>query len=176
MSLISKIYKEFNIRLILSELFENTTIETQAATIKNSVPMENIVSLKCTEKKEYYELSSAQKRLYVLNQMDRKGISYNIFKWYLIEGEFDRDQFKDVFNKLIKRHESLRTSYEMIDNRPVQRVYKDVEFEVEFYNSKGGGIEAIKNSFMRPFDLSRAPLLRVGLVRTDELKHIFHTL
>jgi amino acid adenylation domain-containing protein len=116
-----------------------------------------------TEKNEYYTLSSAQKRLFILQQMDDSGTIYNMPSLSILEGDLDSKRLEQAFKKLIKRHESLRTSFEMIVGEPVQRIHENVEFEIENYAS------SIKN-FIRPFDLSQAPLLRVRMVKGDDKK------
>ncbi|MCP5103585.1 MAG: amino acid adenylation domain-containing protein, partial [bacterium] len=58
-------------------------------------------------------------------------------------------------------HESLRTSFHMRDNQPVHKIHHDVEFQ----------IETPIVHFVRFFDLSAAPLLRVGVLKTGEEKY-----
>ncbi|MCP5107711.1 MAG: non-ribosomal peptide synthetase, partial [bacterium] len=56
-----------------------------------------------------------------------------------------------------------RTSFVMVDDQPVQRVHDEVEFAIEYY-----GEDVYLKGPRRGFDLSRAPLLRVGLVKRGE--------
>jgi len=125
-----------------------------------------------TEKKEYYPLSSAQRRLFVLKQLDPDGLGYNLPKVVTVEEELERPRLKNVFQQLIERHEILKTSFEMKDGEPIQRIHHRVPFEIEYYDMAGtrGEIQDIKsiiqNSFIRPFDLTSPPLLRVGLLKT----------
>ncbi len=63
---------------------------------------------------EYYSVSSAQKRLFVLNQLEDINISYNMPGAIMIEGELDQERLENVFKTLVDRHESLRTSFEMM--------------------------------------------------------------
>ncbi|MCP5053157.1 MAG: non-ribosomal peptide synthetase, partial [bacterium] len=73
MSLISKIHKHFDVRISLGEIFSNRTIQQQAAIIRENHERsreETYQSIKAVEKKEYYALSSAQKRLYILHRLE----------------------------------------------------------------------------------------------------------
>ena len=81
--------------------------------------------------------------------------------------------WNNTFAKLIQRHESLRTSFVIIGEEPVQRIHKYKSF-AELFQKRlpEGPPEAIIKSFIRPFDLSQAPLLRVGLVKLEEDKHL----
>ena len=191
MTLISRIHKDFDIRIPLGDIFSNNTIEKQTAIIEKMKP-EFHVSLAPVEKKDYYPLSSTQNRLYVLQQMDLNSTGYNMPYVFLIEAEPDREKIKKTFKNLVKRHENFRTSFELIGDEPVQRIHDQIEFEIEhkkvegqqssFFEGTRGlapmpGESAARssqltaahiNSFVLPFDLTRAPLLRVGLM---ELPH-----
>ncbi|MCP5054866.1 MAG: AMP-binding protein, partial [bacterium] len=75
--LIAKIHKEFNVKIPLALIFKSPTIKGLAKHIREA--SRNVYqSIKAAEKKEYYPLSSAQKRIYVLHQMERVQTSYNI--------------------------------------------------------------------------------------------------
>ena len=64
----------------------------------------------------------------------------------------------------------------MIDEEPVQRIYEDVEFEIEYYDLTAAGTGSaageIDRPFVRPFDLSRPPLLRVRVIKEENNRHI----
>jgi tyrocidine synthetase-3 len=174
MTLISRIHKSFDIRIPLGDIFNNTTIEKQAAIIEGMKP-ETHVSLEPVEKKDYYPLSSTQNRLYVLQQMDLNSIGYNMSYFLLIEAEPGRKKIEKTFKNLVERHESFRVSFELIGDEPVQRIHDQVEFKIEDFKQipkpETGGHHSsfiIHHSFIRPFDLSHAPLMRVGLM---ELPH-----
>jgi hypothetical protein len=80
----------------------------------------------------------------------------------------DRERLEQTFKKLIERHESLKTFFEMIEGKPVQRVRKNVGFGIEYKDA--GSFDApreIIEYFGRPFDLAQPPLIRVGIIETD---------
>jgi len=124
MTLISRIHKEFNIKFAVKDIFLLPTIEKLSELIENS----NQTIYKTIEKleeRDYYELSSAQKRLYLLNQMEEgSSITYNIPLAMVIEGRLDLNRFVDSVNYIIKRHETLRTSFDFINDEPVQIIHK----------------------------------------------------
>jgi len=181
-SLTSKIHKEFNVRVSLSEFFKAPYIRQTAEYIQNSAG-EEYLPPEPVEEKEYYRLSSAHKRLYVLQELESDSISYNMYTVVSVEGEPDMERFEEIFQKLVRRHESFRTSFHMMDNEPVQRTHDEVEFEMEYYQveeevkvkdnegTRGLAPLFIKN-FIRPFDLSRAPLLRAGLIKSGPNRYI----
>jgi amino acid adenylation domain-containing protein len=182
--LVSKIHKVFQVNVPLAEIFKTPTIRNLSNYIKASVK-EKYHAVEPVEKKEYYPLFSAQKRLYILYQMDQQGVGYNIPSFQVLEGEIDKIRLEQTFKMLIARHESLRTSFHMIIDEPVQRIHNKVEFEIEYKDLATEGTEVEKKKrrreedekiriedFVRYFDLTEAPLLRVRLVKEKEDRHI----
>jgi len=176
-SLISRIEKESHVRIPLGEIFNAPTIRGQSRVIKNS-KISIYRSLEPQEKKDYYPLSSAQKRIFILQQMDENGTGYNMPEAILLEGEVEGTDLETVFTTLIKRHESLRTSFTLLEKEPVQRISDRVDFKIEYYlstekyKSDTKETEQLLKKFIRPFQLSRAPLIRIGFVSTADIKHI----
>jgi len=171
MSLISKIHKELDIRIPLGEIFYHPTIQTQAEIIKKSTK-EKFIPINPSEEKEYYPLSSSQKRMYVAHLLETESKSYNIPSIMVIEGEMDPSILDRAFRGLIKRHDSLRTSFITVDDEPVQKIHPGVTFNVDFYEAGHEESQKIVENFIRPFDLTRAPLLRAGVIKTDENRYI----
>jgi amino acid adenylation domain-containing protein len=181
--LMSRIHKELNVKVPLAEIFKTPSIRRLAEFIKGAVE-HKFLPIKKAEKKEYYILSSAQKRLYILQQMDVDSTAYNMPAIMTLKGDFQRKKFEEIPGKLIERHESLRTSFIMIsiENKPVQRIHEEVEFPIHHWEVGAPGklvddrdkeIKAIVENFTRPFDLSKAPLLRIGLIKITREKYLF---
>ncbi|UCH97246.1 MAG: amino acid adenylation domain-containing protein, partial [Candidatus Aminicenantes bacterium] len=176
---ISRIHQYFNIRLTLADIFKTPTIRGLARTIKGAVRIEDkYYPIEKVEKKEYYLLSSAQKRLYILDQVEFASTSYNMPEVYQLAEEPDKSRLEQAFRQLIQRHESFRTSFIMPDDEPVQQIHDEVKFEIEYFdlateNTEGVAppTSTIKN-FIRPFGLSRPPLLRAGLIKTENEKSL----
>ncbi|NIM15005.1 MAG: amino acid adenylation domain-containing protein [Candidatus Aminicenantes bacterium] len=166
--LAAKIHREFNIKVPLAVIFDIPVMRELSGYIKDAAK-EDFISIQPMEKKEFYALSSAQKRLYALYRMDPGSTVYNTYTVMRLEAEPDREMLETVFPKLIERHESLRTSFVLAAEEPVQRIHNEVAFEIEY---EGKNPKQIIRDFVRPFDLSRAPLLRIGLVRLEGKKHI----
>jgi len=164
-SLASAVHKTFNVRLPLPRLFEMPVFAELSRYIKTAAE-DPYRPLGPVEEKEYYPLSSAQQRFYVLQQMDPGSESYNITEITQLEGELESEGLETAFRKLIRRHESLRTSFRLAGNGPVQEIHERVEFKIETHG------DPRIDRFVRAFDLSRAPLFRVGIVKTGENRHL----
>jgi fengycin family lipopeptide synthetase D len=169
--LVSRIHKDFNVEFPLREIFKRPTIAEMAIYIKDA--QESIYSsIQPVEENEYYPMSSAQKRLYILDQLEGAGTAYNMPTVMIIEGKLDRARFEESFKHLIQRHETLRTFFAIIDGQPVQKSRQEVDFNITYLESPAQNLTELVNEFIRPFDLKKGPLLRVCLVKIGEDRHM----
>ncbi|MBZ9636379.1 non-ribosomal peptide synthetase [Clostridium sp. FP1] len=175
-TLVSKIHKELNVEVPLREIFKFPTIKGMSKYIE-STEKSIYSSIEIVEDKEYYEASSAQKRMYMLQQFELDSTGYNIPGVMWVEGRFEAGRLVKAFIELIRRHETLRTSFEIIEDKIVQRINESVNlkldhFEVDCNENQEKAVDNIVRDFVKAFDLNKAPLLRVGLIKLKEEKHI----
>jgi amino acid adenylation domain-containing protein len=169
--LISRIHQLFDVKMSLGEMFDQSTIRGLAALIKESAA-DTFSSIKPVEKKEYYPLFSAQKRLYILQQMDPDSIAYNLPRVVMLEGEVEISRLEKVFQELTNRHESLRTSFHLIQNVLMQKIHQEVSVPLVYWEMEEEAAREKVKAFIAHFDLKKAPLLRVGLIKTGAHSHI----
>ncbi|ARU60251.1 hypothetical protein CBW65_03620 [Tumebacillus avium] len=113
----------------------------------------------------HYPASSAQKRLFVIHELEPFSVKYNLSKTINIKGPLDIDRLQLVFEKLVKRHETLRTSFRLENGEPVQYVMEQLPFSIELYEAAEADVDDVLSRFIRPFDLSNPPLFRVGVIK-----------
>ncbi len=169
----ARIMKELKVELPLQQIFKTPTIKDLAeyvAVTKESVSEHELTqAIEPVEEREYYPVSSAQKRLFVVNELDDHSTTYNMPLVLNVKGQLNPDRLEKVIKNLIERHESLRTSFMLIAGDPVQQIHEDVEFsiqrfEVEEQIDLEKEVQQLIKEFVKPFELNKAPLLRVGLV------------
>ncbi|KJB84663.1 hypothetical protein AZ66_29620, partial [Paenibacillus sp. E194] len=171
-TLVSKLHKEENISLSLRDVFRNPTLEAMAA-LMEAAQGRTFSPIPTVEEKDVYPVSSVQKRLFILHQLEGAEQSYNMPGALLLEGDVDRNRLEHAFRQLITRHETLRTGFEMVNGEPVQRIYPTVEFVVEEMSAvEGAEAEKQIRQFIRAFDLSTPPLFRAGLIELAPQRHI----
>ncbi len=173
--LLSKLHKELNVKLPLAELFRTPTIRELVEFIKGEeekIKEEQFESIKPVELKDYYVLSSAQKRLYVHQQVNPEDTGYNVPSVIILEKEPGRKRLEEAFNKLLHRHESLRTSFETVDGKPRQRIHDHITLTLRYYEAGEKGVAEILRQVVRPFDLSSPPLMRAALIKENENRYI----
>jgi amino acid adenylation domain-containing protein len=179
MSLIGKIHKVFAKRISLGEIFQNVTVEKQAVLIEEALA-KDFIPLQPVEEKEYYEATPAQNRIYLfsLRQQGEEKTVYNLPQIMIMEGEAEPERLDLLFRKLIRRYETLRSFFHLQEGRLVQGTTKEVGFEILCPNPTVEGevdLNEISRQFITPFDLDKAPLLRVGLLKLGENKHVLMT-
>ncbi|MCP5055087.1 MAG: AMP-binding protein, partial [bacterium] len=161
-ALASALHKALNVKVPLVEIFSRQTVKELARFIREAA-IHRHAAIEPVEKKEYYPLSSAQMRLYILQQMDIEGTVYNIPTFIPLPVEPDTSRLEGAFNQLILRHESLRTSFHVMgDRQQVQRVHDEAALETGYFKTRL--YSSVLKDFIRPFDLSRAPLMRVMVI------------
>lgn len=170
--IITEIHKTFGIEISPKEIFALHTIRRLAERMNASGGQKNSYSQipKVTES-SCYPVSSAQKRQYILNRISG-GISYNLPGGMALEGRIDADRIKSVFQRIVKRHESLRTRFGLREGEPVQIIENSIEFKIDYAHAPESSDDNLMEAFVKPFDLSAAPLLRVRLVSFSDEKHV----
>ncbi|QPF43658.1 non-ribosomal plipastatin synthetase PpsC [Bacillus subtilis] len=171
-ALVSRIAKEFDVQVPLKDVFAHPTVEGLAAVIREGTdsPYE---AIKPAEKQETYPVSSAQKRIYVLQQLEDGGTGYNMPAVLELEGKLNPERMGRAFKELIKRHESLRTAFEQdAGGDPVQRIHDEVPFTLQTTVLGARTEEEAAAAFIKPFDLSQAPLFRAQIVKVSDERHL----
>ncbi|MCP4146277.1 MAG: non-ribosomal peptide synthetase, partial [bacterium] len=192
MEISSKIHKELDVNIPMAEIFKKPTPAGLTEYITKA-GRDKYRSIPPVEEKAFYPLSSAQKRLYLLQYLEPANKGYNMLTLFELEGKLLKERMQNTFRQLTTRHESLRTSFHMINEKPVQKIHRDIEFGVDYYDGRerrkaedkgedeGQGPankfsiiyrQWLINEFFRPFDLEKAPLLRVGVITSEEDKHL----
>lgn len=127
----------------------------------------------------HYPVSHAQQRLWLLCQMgDENNIAYNMPASLLFEGKLNRNCLTNAFNELIKRHESLRTSFIFAERELRQQIQNITDFQIPYteLTAETNPEECVRKKFieeaMTPFDLEKAPLIRVSLVKLSQDRHV----
>jgi amino acid adenylation domain-containing protein len=129
---------------------------------------------------ETYPLSHTQRRLWYLAQWQPESAAYNAPSAFRLRGPLDADCLHESLDALVKRHESLRTTFRTIGGAPAQRIAPsaalprttldlsarpEAERETEL-------ARALRAECGRPFDLSRDLMLRALLVRLGREEHV----
>ncbi len=168
---VAQIHKHLQKKLSVIDVFQYPTIKQLAVYLKQMQP--NIyLSIQPTARQEFYPLSSVQKRIYIMSQLEGTGVNYNAPRAILIKGKLAKEELNAFFQTLIARHESLRTSFVIEGGEPVQKIHEQVDFKVLNIKSSEERVKTDLEGFIRSFLLDTAPLIRVVLAKIAEEKHV----
>lgn len=166
-TLCCRINEHFGTGLTISQVYQNCTVLEMAELVKK-LPGKNPKPIPIVPEMEYYKTSSAQKSLFVVYEIDKESTVYNLPFALSIQGKVDIKRIDDALHRLVKKHESLRTSFHMKEAQIVQRVGKNVNLKLDCIKGEENNIHEIINTFILPFDLSQAPLFRAQLIELSE--------
>jgi amino acid adenylation domain-containing protein len=127
-----------------------------------------------------FPLSFAQQRLWFLEQLTPDSALYNILFALSLKGSLDRNALEQSINEIVRRHDVLRTKFQMRDAQPIQIICESVEISLEsvdihqlLWQEKERRLRAlIHELYETPFDLVNGPLVRARLLRLDQFEHI----
>ncbi|WP_437630406.1 non-ribosomal peptide synthase/polyketide synthase [Sorangium sp. So ce854] len=132
-------------------------------------------------------LSSAQERFWFLDRLIPGSCAHVLVVAARLEGPLDRAALAQSLDAVVRRHESLRTTFPAVDGAPVQVVSDAAPGVKAALDPSGdlvdlGGLPAgerdaawrrlARLEAQRPFDLAEGPLLRVRLLRLTDREHV----
>src|SRR5262249_52044248 len=120
---ISRLRDAFQIELPLRTLFVSPTVAETAQKIASH--LEQGTSLETSEiepisRDGELPLSFAQQRLWFLDQLETGSSSYNMPAAVRLKGVLKADALEQSFREIVRRHEVLRTTFRMVNGRPIQ--------------------------------------------------------
>lgn len=164
------IYEKTKVRISMQKLFENPTVSKLANLIQSHKNIiDNLDKIPKAIKKDYYHLSSGQKRIYYASQIAGSSSTlYNMPGSIIFDKKPNIERLNECFEKLIERHSSLRTYFEIINEEVYQKLSSSIQFKVEELSDSNDSIDDIMKEFVRPFDLSKAPLFRASIIKQND--------
>jgi amino acid adenylation domain-containing protein/non-ribosomal peptide synthase protein (TIGR01720 family) len=181
---ISRIRENFHVELPVRALFESPTVaalaETVAANRDEGEGSASVSLVKVERDGEALPLSFAQQRLWFLDQYEPNSAAYNIPAAVRLSGVLNFAALERTFDEVVRRHESLRTSFVVADGEARQKIAPSLRMKLPVLDLREmphGEREAAVQRMaleeaLRPFDLSKVPLLRASLLRLAEREHV----
>ena len=125
-------------------------------------------------------LSFGQEALWFLSRLQMTGSAYHVPQALRLRGALDESALEKSLSALVSRHEALRTTFVVENDRPVQRVLKEAKVLIRKHDlgqdvtdeRKKKIEELLRSEATLPFDLSRGPLFRASLLRLGNEEHI----
>ncbi|NOK32233.1 amino acid adenylation domain-containing protein [Corallococcus exercitus] len=181
---VSRVRTETGAQLPLRALFEAPSVESLASRVeaalrsRQAVPRPPLVAVARTGP---LPLSFAQQRLWFLDRLQPGSVHYNIPAALRLDGPLDTEALTRGLRELVHRHEALRTTFHAReDGEPVQHPHAQGELTVSRVElrqlpeaEQDAEVRRLAlEEARRPFDLTRAPLMRATLLRLSEQRHV----
>ena len=125
-------------------------------------------------------LSFAQQRIWFLSQLGPLSSAFNIGRPIRLRGPLDIDALSRSVNEIVRRHESLRTTFHTIDGAPVQRVQPFVDRPIDVADASHlqdetripEMVREISTEYQQPWNIETGPLLRAKLWKLGGDDHL----
>ncbi|OAB26481.1 hypothetical protein PMSD_25170 [Paenibacillus macquariensis subsp. defensor] len=188
----SHIAKAFDLRIPLPVMFQHLTISTlaqyvqerldqrsQDPAIESSAKETSFYSVLQGNNTEYrrmhengrYPVSYAQNQLLIHDAIHDGSVVYNMPLAVRLTGELDSGRLRKAFQRLVHRHEALRTSFSEIDGKYAQTIHESAEVSLQESTIESSDMDTVIHEFTQPFDLGEAPLLRVKVLHVNHQDH-----
>ncbi|WP_297418108.1 non-ribosomal peptide synthetase [Clostridium sp.] len=177
----SKLYKKYGFHILISDILKVKTVRNIAGYIKENKQHNKYTPILKDETLKEYPLTSNQRSMFILNKINKVGITYNLHDLIEIEGKINVENINLAYKKLIKEEESLRTFFKMKDGEIVQIINEDVDANIEIidysdiYKDRkltSEDIKKILKNLIKEFDLEKAPLIRMYLIKIAEERQL----
>jgi len=181
--LVSRVRDVFEVELPLRAIFEASTVAELALRIEGMTLGAGdgaTAALTATVRGATAPLSFAQQRLWFLDQYESGSSFYNVPAAVRLRGTLDLPTLQRTLDEVLRRHESLRTTFALVDGAPVQviappRAVPLRTIDLGHMSNEAREAEALRlarEEAAAPFDLVAGPLFRVRLVRLSDDDHV----
>jgi amino acid adenylation domain-containing protein len=176
MQLISKLRQRLAIELPLTALFDHPDLiglaKQMTMTSKNK-----ITDISLADRELPLALSYAQQRLWFIDRLDKKAsAAYHIPLGLRLTGKLETDALKAALDKIVERHEILRTRFVNIEGKPQQVIDTAKGFSLQYQDLNKADAEEWSlihaQEAKEPFDFATGPLIRGRLLRLNTDEHV----
>ncbi len=127
--------------------------------------------------KRLFPLSYGQRALWFLHQNAPGNTAYNVALTARIRSEVDHKAWRKTCQRLVNRHEVLRTTYDLVDGQVVQKVHPYTEADVHYADTSHLDEAAFRTlmieQYEKPFLLESGPVIKFYLFRRAEQNYVF---
>ncbi|HEV2735349.1 MAG TPA: amino acid adenylation domain-containing protein, partial [Longimicrobiaceae bacterium] len=177
---VSRVRQVLGVDAAVGDLFARPVLADFARGLGSLAPAD-LPAIEPADRSGPLALSFAQQRLWLLDRMGGTGTAYHLPMHVRLRGALDRAALEGALDRIVARHEALRTTFAAADDgRPVQRIAPPEEsaFRLADHDLRGHADAAaelrrlVAGEARAPFDLERGPLVRGRLARLADDDHV----
>ncbi|HST62734.1 MAG TPA: amino acid adenylation domain-containing protein, partial [Longimicrobium sp.] len=176
---VSRVRQALGVEAVPGDLFERPVLADFARGLETAARAE-AMAIAPVDRSSAIPLSFAQQRLWFLEQMGNLGSTYHIPTGLRLRGELDRGALVRSLDRIVARHEALRTTFPAVDGEPVQHIapagesaFRLVEHDLRASADAEDALHRLMaDEASAPFNLARGPLVRGRLIRMAADDHV----
>ena len=179
---VARLRQMFNVELPLRAMFEAATIGELADRVRALLREDRcgmVLPLIASGDQGPRPLSFAQQRLWFLDQLEPNNPFYNVPWGLRLMGALDVPVLEAAFAEIVQRHESLRSTFQVQEEEPVQVVAPELPLPLTIVDlshiPEEEREEKVRTLVLAevqvPFSLSAGPLFRIRLIKVSEQDH-----
>src|SRR5262249_33565643 len=178
----TRLWQELGVEATIQDLFTWPILADLARALE-SAARSTLPAIIRVERGGRLPLSYAPQRLWVFTQMGGVSEAYHIPFGVRLRGELNGTALRQALDRIVERHEALRTTFVTVDGEPVQRIkrveesdFHLVEHDLEERGEEQGRKRELERLIVEearaPFDLEGGPVVRGRLIRESEREHV----
>lgn len=160
----------------VKEIFEASTVTKLAEYIDTSLSGHPSPPLMARKRAEIVPVSAVQRGMWLLNRADPTSPAYNVSLALRLTGELDLGALSAAVRDLVHRHETLRTSYPMINGEPIQVIIPAeivaAELDITPRSVTAGIDDEIAAVTGRGFDVTTSAPVRLAVLKVSDREHV----
>jgi amino acid adenylation domain-containing protein len=171
---VSQVQQALQRTLPLREIFAHRTLHALAAHLDAQAPTAPLPPIAPVSRDRALPLAPVQERLWVVHQMQGQQTSYNMAMALQLQGPLSMPALQAAFDDLLQRHETLRTRFVAdADGQPRQVIEPTLRLDIPVRQAGRDEVPArAAEHAAQVFDLGRAPLLSVQVLRLGKQDHV----
>ncbi|WP_417829200.1 amino acid adenylation domain-containing protein [Thalassospira sp.] len=175
--IVNRIADRTGTRISMADFFADPTVAGLARHIDNAAADGTAISnakIPPAPDMEYYPASHAQKRLYLLSQMEGNSGAYGMLYVFRCTGDLQTDTLQKALTRLVDRHETLRTSFAERDGMITQKIHDPLPPAVAFDDLSDHddpareALRLTRYEAATPIILDQPPLIRARVIKVAD--------
>ncbi|UNU27128.1 non-ribosomal peptide synthetase [Microcoleus vaginatus] len=177
----NQIESDLGVTVSVADLFEDRSIARLAVQILEQLTGNTKAAvIGPVSRSRHLPLSFAQERLWFFDQLEPGNPFYNLCGAVRVTGQLNAEALRQSIEKIIERHEVLRTAFAAVEGQPIQVVAAAGDFQMPLIDltdrspdDRQAQVQRLSAEEARDaFDLGQSSLLRAKLLRLDETEHV----
>lgn len=180
---LARVREYLGVELPIRSLFEAPTLVQFANVIEEQVSAgqrSELPPITFVSREGELPLSFSQQRMWFFEQLSSGTSAFNIALGVRLTGSLNFEALEQTFSEIIRRHESLRTTYGSVNTQPVQIIHPPPKFKLPLVDlsllardqAEREAARVAQEEILRVFDLTKGPLVRPTLLRINDHEHI----